>query len=92
MTVIGGKYLNNIDRIKMYQDIKWTNEQMELLTKAFNHIDYLLLLCERERNESKINILSQAHQTIHDLVLCSNIKEILKDIPFDAGVTRTKLN
>jgi hypothetical protein len=72
--------MNNIDRARMYHDINWSKEQLKLLSMSFNHLDNLLLLCERERNQSKINVLQQAHQTIHDLVLGSEIKDIINEI------------
>lgn len=75
--------MSNIERAKMYDNLKWTMEQFELLSKTFNHLDYLMLLCEKERNMSKLNVLKQAHQTIHDIVLSNGLKDIIKDISIE---------
>lgn len=71
--------MSNLERAKRYMDVQWTNEQKQLLHEAFSTLDHLLLTCQTEGNKEKINHISEAHISLHDLVLADSIKDMVAE-------------
>lgn len=67
--------MNTVDRAMKYQNIQWTKEQEEFFQLIFTVMEHLLIDCEREQNQEKIDAIKSTHQTIHDIILSIYLNE-----------------
>lgn len=69
--------INNLERASKYRNIRWTEEQEQILDLTFETLDYLLLTFQRINDIEKINALKDAHQNLHDIVLSMSLNKML---------------
>lgn len=67
---------SNLDRAKKYFNYGWTDEQKNYIHIAFGNLDKLMHSCEKERASIKIEVLSQVHMNIHDILLSFALEEM----------------
>lgn len=71
--------MNNIERARKYSSIEWNEEQIAILSVIFERLDYLLLTCQKEDNQQKIDAITDAHRSLHDVVLAMALNKILEE-------------
>lgn len=71
--------MNTKKMFEKFKDIEWSQKEKIILDHIFSELDKLLLSCERERNNEKIEALKEAHEKIQAVVTVNAIKDFANE-------------